>query len=732
MPSNLDLPEELTKNIDIVRIGELVPGGIVKDTVHLPALGYTYPYRAASDTHSTVVRYVIQTGSLIQGAPDGSVYVVDIGGNCGFCRAYIPAGDKKSIMFGWEIEGCPKGTLEYTFESSRWYAVEQGRVRVLSGIHAGKDYVYLKIDGELISSFYGEPDSRPPAGAHIYIEATNHLTVLDYRECRVRYHKDGKEYLDRLSQIGFPAKEPPHPEKSGHYFMGWFTENGLLYDFKAGLTGDLSLYARYTSESVRVTFDPANGQPSDTVTAGKGCLVPRPSDPVYTDERYPYTFTGWKNENTGALFDFSADRLTEDTLLTARYRETEFYAAYYASGRLIKKVGFVRSHPTVSGLEPPVPEIPNTAGRWDPHPVNGLTDSFTVRAVYDADPPPTGTGILPETYAGEETDLCTGTVRRYLSAPLSEQTAFVRAFCASPHGFHDRQHLSFIWHDSRKNKSYTVYFADNAAFRRVFTVLSDKPSLTDEVGFFTPGKTYYWFVYGNEAGNVSPVDSFTVSDRPVRPITAGAVTNMRDAGGYPTEEGKRVRYGMVYRGGSLDEYHSRLDEEARKVFFYLGIRSEIELRGEAVHAYTGWDEYNPRVTCIRGAGYVPVLTPDEEQKAQYRTVFEAMAKEENYPFYFHCSAGADRTGSFGYLLGGLLGVRYEDLRRDYELSSFSEVGLRTADLFMKESFDEMHRLMLSRFGDASGSLQAAVRNFLTEEIGVGLPVIEKIKGILLV
>ena len=41
---------------------------------------------------------------------------------------------------------------------------------------------------------------------------------------------------------------------------------------------------------------------------------------------------------------------------------------------------------------------------------------------------------------------------------------------------------------------------------------------------------------------------------------------------------------------------------------------------------------------------------------------------------FHCNKGADRTGTFAFLLEGLLGVSESDLAKDYELTSFVYSG----------------------------------------------------------
>ena len=52
-------------------------------------------------------------------------------------------------------------------------------------------------------------------------------------------------------------------------------------------------------------------------------------------------------------------------------------------------------------------------------------------------------------------------------------------------------------------------------------------------------------------------------------------------------------------------------------------------------------------------------------------MFLAFADSKEKPVYFHCWGGADRTGTVGFLLGGLLGMSYTDLIIDYELTSFS-------------------------------------------------------------
>ena len=50
---------------------------------------------------------------------------------------------------------------------------------------------------------------------------------------------------------------------------------------------------------------------------------------------------------------------------------------------------------------------------------------------------------------------------------------------------------------------------------------------------------------------------------------------------------------------------------------------------------------------------------------------DVFADEENYPIYFHCYGGADRTGMIALYLRALLGESDEDIFIDYELTSLS-------------------------------------------------------------
>ena len=57
-----------------------------------------------------------------------------------------------------------------------------------------------------------------------------------------------------------------------------------------------------------------------------------------------------------------------------------------------------------------------------------------------------------------------------------------------------------------------------------------------------------------------------------------------------------------------------------------------------------------------------------------RRVFKVLAEPENYPVFYHCRIGTERTGLVSVLVNGLLGVPEEEIFQDYMLSNFGNIG----------------------------------------------------------
>ena len=72
--------------------------------------------------------------------------------------------------------------------------------------------------------------------------------------------------------------------------------------------------------------------------------------------------------------------------------------------------------------------------------------------------------------------------------------------------------------------------------------------------------------------------------------------------------------------------------------------------------------------------YGDVLITNAKNKQRVKEIFAILADESNYPIYFHCAIGTDRTGLIAWLVNGLCGVTEKNLWRDYLFSNFGEIG----------------------------------------------------------
>ena len=178
-------------------------------------------------------------------------------------------------------------------------------------------------------------------------------------------------------------------------------------------------------------------------------------------------------------------------------------------------------------------------------------------------------------------------------------------------------------------------------------------------------KTPTPFASGGEAGTLIPLDTL----RWIRTRDGSAEAwNVRDLGGWACDGGT-VKYGLLIRG-------ARITAADRAVLVgQLGVQHEIDLRGRegrdpsdgeaATESPLGRDVWF--TIADKAASYS--LSPVATWQLYLRCVIDAVTHRE--PVYFHCTMGADRTGTLACVLEGLLGMSQSDIDKDYELTCFS-------------------------------------------------------------
>ena len=193
-----------------------------------------------------------------------------------------------------------------------------------------------------------------------------------------------------------------------------------------------------------------------------------------------------------------------------------------------------------------------------------------------------------------------------------------------------------------------------------------------------PNKTYT--LQKSEDGMLSPVTIHTLGQ--LRMIKAEGIDNVRDLGGWPTTEGKHIRYGRLYRGVEMNTLfapvpnnarsaHNITDEDKKILRDDLGIRAELDLRDKQEIPLKDRSALGPDIVYANyDIRYGEISST--ENRALLLSCFRFIAEqvEAGRPVYIHCIWGADRTGLLCLLLEGLLGVSQSNLDKDYELTSF--------------------------------------------------------------
>ena len=192
--------------------------------------------------------------------------------------------------------------------------------------------------------------------------------------------------------------------------------------------------------------------------------------------------------------------------------------------------------------------------------------------------------------------------------------------------------------------------------------------------------THYTFKVEDAGGKVIKSGAFDTEGKEHQVFFRSAVRNSRDLGGWKTQDGKTVKYRLVYRGGRLES--GKLSKSGKKDLVTEGIKAQLDLRGKSDVLKESTlkgivDDYEFCAPVIE-EGYSQMLKSDKEKTRQCMQ-FIMDCVDKNKPVYFHCSLGRDRTGTVAMLTLGILGVPEGDISQEYELTQFAPHGYATSD-----------------------------------------------------
>jgi protein-tyrosine phosphatase len=177
------------------------------------------------------------------------------------------------------------------------------------------------------------------------------------------------------------------------------------------------------------------------------------------------------------------------------------------------------------------------------------------------------------------------------------------------------------------------------------------------------------------------------------------IRNFRDVGGLPTTDGRRLRYGRLYRSGHL----AHATEDDVSFLASLELHTIFDFRSSTDIAMEGPDVDLPDVrnvnmplsdpasgadfwTTVRdgdlsalhdvlgnGQGIARMVaayrTLIQERTAEHGRLLRLIAEEESVPVLLHCAAGKDRAGTSIAVILLALGIDRAAIKQDYLLSN---------------------------------------------------------------
>lgn len=211
-----------------------------------------------------------------------------------------------------------------------------------------------------------------------------------------------------------------------------------------------------------------------------------------------------------------------------------------------------------------------------------------------------------------------------------------------------------------------------------------------------------------------------------------SIVNARELGGYELPDGRRIKHGLLLRGGALGPASEQdLDEMAdryhvAKVFDFrtsmeLKASPDRQVRGarniwlpafneeshtmeamtlpqEAYRDLGNWlvrHAHEPKVQAVARGMYLEMVRT-EFTRIQYAGFLQNIVNTPEGAVYWHCSQGKDRTGMGAAFILAALGADRDLIMKDYEMS----------DIYYR---DELDRLlpMVSTPGE-----KAAIQTFI--------------------
>ena len=224
---------------------------------------------------------------------------------------------------------------------------------------------------------------------------------------------------------------------------------------------------------------------------------------------------------------------------------------------------------------------------------------------------------------------------------------------------------------------YDIVVGKEADLKDGYTIKGNTANNLDVYNSYL-GDNYFRVVanYSDGTTDSSKIMKYKVDNVYPRNLKIDGMTNCRDmGGGRELVDGGYIKQGLIYRTSSTSSWAygrgavpDTITNDGKEVLFnQLGCVTEVNVNNSGssvqgiknyVEAYMWYDSGKHHL--YRNAEPI-------------KTVFHALANPDNYPLFYHCRIGTDRTGLCAILISGLLGVPENLIYQDYLFSNFGNI-----------------------------------------------------------
>lgn len=212
-----------------------------------------------------------------------------------------------------------------------------------------------------------------------------------------------------------------------------------------------------------------------------------------------------------------------------------------------------------------------------------------------------------------------------------------------------------------------------------------------------PGRTYIYKVFAVKADEQTLLDDgeFRTTGQ-LRMLKIDNIFNVRDMGGWAGLGGNPIKYGQLIRGSRMNwngTSRMMITDAGKEEMLRQGIKAELDMRDIRDNNNNRYSPIDMSVdyTNIERAYESRIATFANSPASIKGVQFVINELKQNKPVYFHCSVGADRTGTVAFLIGALCGMSESDLAKEFELTSFSADSIITSgrqeDLRRRRTYD---------------------------------------------